>query len=88
MRIELTNPLEIQGGQITYLDLPDRFKAKHFRVLPKSFYQNEGKDMDFADIIPFLSKFCGITEEQAEELEMEDIQKVFEVFNQIGLKKK
>lgn len=88
MRIVLIHPIDIVGGQITYLDLPDRFKAKHLKVLPKSFYQNEGKEMDFADIVPFLAKFCGITEEQAEELEMEDVQKVFEVFNQIGLKKK
>ena len=54
-----------------------RFKAKHFKLLPKSFMDEEGQ-MSPAEIIPLIAGLANIPESAADEIDMEDISEVAE----------
>ena len=54
-----------------------RLKAKHLKLLPGSFIENEGK-LNPADMIPLIAGLANIPESAADEIDMEDIAEVAE----------
>ena len=54
-----------------------RFKAKHFKLLPKGFAE-DGGNISPEDIIPLIAGLANIPESAADELDMEDIPEVAE----------
>lgn len=74
IKLKYSIPIPKEGGgtvQVSELRL-GRLKAKHLKVLPKDFMENEG-NVNPADIIPLLAGITDIPESSADELDMEDL---------------
>lgn len=59
-----------------------RFKLKHLKVLPKELVTSGGKSksVDPVVLIPLVSQLAKIPEEAAEEIDIADLEKVVEIF--------
>ncbi|NQS89371.1 phage tail assembly protein [Patescibacteria group bacterium] len=79
IKLKYPIPIPKEGGgtvQVSELSL-SRLKAKHLRVLPKDFMENEG-GINPVDIIPLLASMTDIPESSADELDMEDLMVIAE----------
>lgn len=78
-----------------------RLKVKHFKLLPKTLMERlseEGKDFTqlsaaemlplFEDMIPFIAGICGITKEEADEIDFDDIENVIKLLEEVFPKEK
>jgi len=66
------------GGDIQTKELRlGRLKAKHLRLLPESFVENEGQ-LSPADVIPLIAGLANIPEASADEIDIEDLMEVAE----------
>lgn len=54
-----------------------RLKAKHLKLLPASFMENEG-EISAADLIPIIASVANIPEESADEIDLVDLQSIGE----------
>jgi hypothetical protein len=64
------------GGSVNINELSlGRLKAKHLRLLPKNFMEDEGK-INPADVIPLIAGLAEIPVESAEEIDIEDLMEV------------
>jgi hypothetical protein len=83
VKIELSYPLPSvngEGEEIRELTI-GRLKAKHFKSMPeKMLVAEEGAEISLSpvEMLPVIASITGITEAQADELDMEDIPVVAE----------
>jgi hypothetical protein len=54
-----------------------RLKAKHLKLLPKNFIENDGK-IEPSEIIPLIAGLAGISMEAADEIDLEDLMAIAE----------
>ncbi len=80
-KIPLKYPIPIKkedGGTVNVQELEmGRFKAKHLKLLPDDFMENEGR-INPKDIIPLIAGLADIPEDSADELDIEDLMGVAE----------
>ncbi len=79
--VQLKYPIPIpkEGGgtvKVNQLEM-GRFKAKHLKLLPDSFMEDQGK-INPKDIIPLIAGLAEIPESAADEIDMEDLMGVAE----------
>jgi hypothetical protein len=82
-------PVEKQAGGTVLTDTLTlgRFKAKHLRLLPKSFFQEEGsKELGLDEVIPLLAGVSGLKESEIDEIDAEDIRPVIQQTTDFFLK--
>ncbi len=66
------------GGTVNIKELSiGRLKAKHLRLLPDSFMEDEGQ-ISPKDIIPLIAGLANIPIESADEIDIEDLTEVAE----------
>ncbi len=66
------------GGMVDVKELKmGRFKAKHLKLLPDNFMENEGQ-ISPKDIIPLIAGLADIPEDSADEIDIEDLMEVAE----------
>jgi len=67
-------PIPKEGGGVVMTNTLEigRFKTKHLRVLPKGFFESEGK-IEPVDVIPIISGIADIPESSADEIDLEDL---------------
>ena len=66
------------GGTVPVSELKmGRFKAKHLKLLPESFMA-DGGNISPAEIIPLIAGLANISEEAADEIDIEDLTGVAE----------
>ena len=79
--VELNYPIPIPkegGGTVDVSQLKlGRFKAKHLKLLPKGFMENDGQ-ISPSEIIPLIAGLADIPESSANEIDMEDLMEVAE----------
>lgn len=63
----------IQTNELTF----GRIKAKHMKLLPSSFLEQKGNITPW-EIIPFIAGLADIPESSADEIDLEDLEKVAE----------
>ncbi len=66
------------GGEVDTNELRlGRFKAKHLKLLPDNFMNDEGK-LNPTDVIPLIAGLANIPNESADEIDMEDMTEIAE----------
>lgn len=81
IRVKLHFPLltkkDGQDVKIDFLTF-NRLKAKHFRLMPDSFFENEGQNIKPQDIIPLIGALSGLDEGLVGEIDFEDLTSICE----------
>lgn len=79
-KIELDYPIEVDVGEGRIKRISEitigRMKVKHFKVLPKGFIENEGKNIQPSELLPLIAAMAGLTVEQADEIDLQDLMKI------------
>ena len=72
-------PVKLDNGTETEVNVLQlqRLKAKHLKLLPKNFSENNGK-MEPAEIIPLIAGLANIPMESADEIDLEDLMLIAE----------
>ncbi len=63
-----------------------RIKAKHLKLLPKDFMENENGILAPVDAIPLIAGIANIPEESADEIDIEDLAEVAEALQDFLVK--
>jgi hypothetical protein len=84
--IKLDYPIEVKSNngqkvEMTSLRL-GRLKAKHLKLLPKGLTKENAK-VEGKDLIPIIAGLANITVTEAGELDMVDLEKIAEKFEDI-----
>ena len=79
--VELKYPIPVAkegGGKVEVSKLTfGRIKSKHLKLLPDSFMETEGKIAP-RDVIPIIAGIANISEESADEIDLEDLLEIAE----------
>ena len=70
-KLILEYPIVIDGEEVKELPL-QRLKVKALRTLPESLFE-EGSDPSPQDIVPLISAVTGLTEDQADDIDLADL---------------
>ena len=79
--VKLDYPIPAIGDQPEISELTfGRLKAKHFKKLPQRMMEQaaDGEEVNItaAEMVPVIGALAGITEEQADEIDLEDVDKI------------
>ncbi len=85
MKIELKYPISIKDEKGNVQSISEitlsRLKAKHLKLMPDSFFENEGKDIKPHEIVPLIAGLANIPVESADDLDLEDLTEIGEKLN-------
>ncbi len=77
MKIDLKYPIPVKGEGGTLVEVSTltmgRLKAKHFKTLPSSIFDGEGKNVTPGEMIPMIAVLTGVPEESIDELDAADL---------------
>jgi len=80
--IKLTQPIPVPtegGGVVNVLEIKlGRVKAKHLKLLPKSFFDGKGKDVAPTTLYEFLAGLSGLPLSSIEEIDVDDLTTVID----------
>ena len=79
IKLKYSIPVPGEGGKmVTTNEITiGRLKAKHLKLLPKDFADNEGK-LSPAEMIPLIAGLANISIESADEIDLEDLETIAE----------
>jgi hypothetical protein len=81
MKIELKHSIPVKqesGNEIeTNVLILQRLKLKHIKLLPDSCFESDGK-LSPKEIVPLIAAITGISEESADEIDLEDLENLSE----------
>ena len=79
VKLKYSIPITLDSGEIINTNelKIGRLKAKHLKLLPENFMENEGK-LNPSDMIPLIAGLANISVSTADEIDMEDIAEVAE----------
>lgn len=78
--VELKYPIVVDGKPVNELRF-GRMKAKHIKLLPKEFYENEGKGINPSMVIILVAALCNIPESAADDIDIDDLANVGEALS-------
>ena len=91
VKLNSSIPVPKEGGgtiNVNELTLPDRLKTKHLKKLPSTFFENEGKNINPIDLIPFMAALLDLPESSIDEIDIDDLSTIAESLPQMLTKKK
>ena len=79
IKLKYSIPILKEGGGTSTTNeiIIGRLKAKHLKLLPKDFADNEGK-LSPAEIIPLIAGLANISMGSADEIDLEDLETIAE----------
>jgi len=79
IKLKYSIPILKEGGGTSTTNeiIIGRLKAKHLRLLPDNFTENEGS-LSPAEIIPLIAGLANISIESADEIDIEDLTEIAE----------